>query len=122
MSNWMEGALIIFILAGIGFVMWKGGAANPESTGSLGRKITAFNKNFTKLQTQMNKVEQDVERLQNDSASASDIERLEGAVESLETKVADIGESASARNATLEHVKQQVDRLYDVIVTRGMQP
>jgi uncharacterized protein YoxC len=122
MSSWMETAIIIFILAGIGVVMWKGGAANPESTGSLGRKITAFNKNFTKMQAQMTKVEEDVERLQKDSASASDIERLEGTVESLEAKVADIGESASARNATLEHVKHQVDRLYDVIVTRGMQP
>lgn len=120
MNSWYETFLILFIVAGFAVAIWKGGSANPESTGSLGRKMAALTKTVTKLQGQVSTVQQDVSRLEADSASASDIERLEEAVQSLKVKVSEIGESAAGRNATLEHVKQQVDRLYNVIVEKGM--
>jgi hypothetical protein len=40
--DWIELAIIAFILAGIGLTFWKAGSANPESTGSLGKKVNAI--------------------------------------------------------------------------------
>ena len=39
-ENWFEAAIIVFIVVAIGLTVWRGGAANPEGTGSLGRKLS----------------------------------------------------------------------------------
>lgn len=37
--SYFEMAIIAFILAGIAVAVWKGGQANPESTGKLARRM-----------------------------------------------------------------------------------
>lgn len=119
-GNWLETAIIIFIMAGIGVAIWKGGAANPEGTGSLGRKLGHVDREVGQLAEQMRDVESRVEHIENVAASKADIKRLERSLEAVKTQVATLGENAAAREATLDHVKHQVDRLYDFIVNKGM--
>ena len=38
----LELAIIAVILMGIGFVIWRGGAANPVSTGTVQHKVNNF--------------------------------------------------------------------------------
>lgn len=39
MSDLYQWAIIAFILLGIGVAVWRGGQANPESTGKLARRL-----------------------------------------------------------------------------------
>lgn len=119
-ENWFELAIIVFILLGIGAAIWKGGAANPTGTGSLGRKITKLENKVTSLSGKVDKVEGSVAELEKDSAKAKDLTRLEAALDDIRAEVQHLSTAAAGREATLDHVKQQVDRLYDFIVNRGM--
>lgn len=109
-GNWFELAIIAFIMLGVGVAIWKGGAANPEGTLSLGRKV---NRDLDGLRAELKRIEKN-------AASRKDIERVEGTLEGVEAKVNELSTAAASREATLDHVKQQVDRLYDFIVNRGM--
>ena len=40
MSELYQWAIIAFILLGIGVAVWRGGQANPESTGKLARRLS----------------------------------------------------------------------------------
>lgn len=127
MSNPFELAIIAFIIVSIGVVIWRGGAANPESTGSLGRKISTLDRDVKQLDSEIRDVKSEFERLNSQSATKADIKRLErkvddhcGAVEQVKQQVNELGLSAAAREATLDHVKSQVDRLYNFIVNKGM--
>lgn len=109
-ANWFETAIIVFIMLGMGVAIWKGGMANPEGTGALGRK---FDSDIDALRKEMKRIEKA-------AATSKDIERLETAIADVKAEVSELGTSAASREATLDHVKQQVDRLYDFIVNRGM--
>lgn len=109
-ANWFETAIIVFIMIGLGVAIWKGGAANPEGTRSLGRKVDR----------DLDGLRAELKRIEKASASRKDIERVEAAIADVKAEVNDMATSAASREATLDHVKQQVDRLYDFIVNRGM--
>lgn len=74
--SWFELAVVAFIMIGI-FVAWRSGQANPEGTGSLGRKVSKVEGAVTTLDTRLRHVEQDVEELKREAATTKDIERLE---------------------------------------------
>ena len=128
MSQYLETAIIVFIVASIALIVWRGGAANPEGTGTLGRKLNA-------LSGKVDTLDRDVRRIDTGHATKADVARIEAAlksqktvttdmtrtVEGIETAVADLGKDGAAREATLGHVKEQVDRLYNFIVNKGMQ-
>lgn len=116
-ENWFELAIIAFIGLGIAVAIFRGGAANPESTGSLGRKLSKLQADVSKL----GGVKQDVAALQ---SRVAEIERRGATIDDirgLEIKVDELAQQAAGRTATLDHVKEQVDRLYDFIVKRGME-
>lgn len=126
-GNLFELAIIAFIFIGIAVAVWKGGAANPESTGSLGKKINTLDQDVKRLDGELKHAVAEVDRLNGQAATKADIKRLErkvddhcGAVEQIKQQVDEQGRSAAAREATLDHVKSQVDRLYDFIVNKGM--
>ena len=119
-ENWFELIIIAVIMLGIGIAVWKGGAANPEGTGSLGRKVTKLDKEVISLTDKVTAIQGELTRIDNNAASKADIRRLEKSIASIEVTVSEISKNAAAREATLDHVRQQVDRLYDHIVTKGM--
>lgn len=120
MNDWLELAIIAFIILGIGWVIFRGGQANPEGTGQLGQQIAGIDSRLGTFGARLEDLEKDVDRLDKDAASKGDIKRLEKAVSELQSQLAEQGRSAAARESTLAHVASQVDRLYQVIVTRGM--
>lgn len=120
-ENWFELAIIAFISIGIAVAIFRGGAANPESTGSLGRQLRALQTEVGKLTSGLAAVKKDVSGME---SRVAEIDRRAATVDDirrLENRVDEIAEAASARAATLEHVRGQVDRLYDFIVKRGME-
>jgi len=120
MSDWLELAIIAFIVIGIGWVVFRGGQANPESTGELGQQLANLSSEQRGMNARLGELEKDVDRLDKDAASKADIKRVEKGLAELTQQVADLGKNAAAREATLDHVKEQVDRMYRVIVERGM--
>lgn len=120
MSDWFELAVILFIVLGIGAATYFRGKANPDDTGVLGGQIAALGAQVGKFEVQLDDIEKDVRRLDDDAASKADIKRLERAVTGLQGEVAGLATSAASREATLDHVKQSVDRLLDIIVKRGL--
>lgn len=113
-GNWMELAIITFIVVGIGVTVWKGGAANPETTGSLGRRMGRMEADLRALKVEFTAMDK---RL---SDPMHEIHRLEQALGTLESDVTHMREQMAAIVADSAHTRKQVDRLYDFIVERGM--
>lgn len=120
MNDWLQLAIIAFIMLGIGWVVFRGGQANPESTGELGQQLTALAGEQRGMSARIGDLEKDIDRLDKDAASKADIKRMEKALGELQQEVAGQSKNAAAREATLAHVAAQVDRLYQVIVSKGM--
>lgn len=122
-GDWFELAIIAVIIIGIGYTIWKGGAANPESTGSLGRRLAKIDAEVRALKAGETRLatKDDLKlvhiRLSEQERGQEETRR---ALSALDRDITELRESASARHATLQHVCQQVDRLYDHIVNKGM--
>lgn len=113
MSEWFQIAVIGFIVLTIGWHALRTARANPQDTGTLGKQIDGIG-------SRLAKVEGEVQRLDNDAASKADVKRIEKQLTSLTNEIAEIGKSAASREATLDHVKETVDRMLDIIMKRGM--
>lgn len=126
-TSLLEWAIIAFIIGGIAYSIWRGGAANPETTGALGRKISklearvgAVDAQVSALGDKVGHLEGQMADFETSSAKGDDIKRLEATVAELQRKVATVAEGLAAQHADIEHTRRQVDRLYDFIVQRGM--
>lgn len=133
-SDLIELAMIAFIMIGIGAAIWTGGARNPVSTGGLDRKLVAMGHQLNGVESKVGDIENRVEEIERDAATTEDIKRLEKQISviakvlpDLESRqraasdqLADIRANSAARSATVEHIKTQVDRMMDVLVTKGM--
>jgi len=119
-ESWLELAIIGFIIAGIAAAIFKGGAANPESTGSLGRELRQVKNKVGALDVKVDQIEQQVAGLEGSSAKTLDLRRIEADVAELKREVGTLRETVAAQHADIEHTRRQVDRLYDFIVERGM--
>ena len=112
-ENYFELVIIGFIQIGIAVAIFKGGAANPQGTGALGKRLYAL--------------DQEVKRIDAKAATKADVKRIEAtlteqssSIDNIEQKLGKLGEDGAAREATLEHVRRQVDLIYQTIVQRGM--
>lgn len=126
-TTWLEPALIILIMTGIVLAIWKGGQANPEGTGTLGKRLGRLEGKVSSVASQVGTIEKQVEDIERRSAKASDIERLERQLAEQSKRMAEaaiqMGKLAEVQAATKEAGDQrgkQLDRLYDFIVQRGM--
>lgn len=123
MNDWFQIAVIGFILLTIGWHTVRAARANPKDTGELDDDLTVLAARVDGLMNfkdRLGEIEVDVGKLKKSTASKADIDRLEKAIDAVQTEVVEIGKSAASREATLDHVKQQVDRMLDIIVKRGM--
>lgn len=133
-ENWLEITIIIFILIGIGVAIFRGGAANPVSTGKLDRNFRRLDGDVRKLGGQIETLEGRMADITRGSAKAEDVARLEEAmaahgrhtasissnVKALQGDLVHVREATASQQADIEHTRRQVDRLYDFIVERGM--
>lgn len=117
-ENVFELAIIAFIIAGICVAIWKGGAANPEGTGSLRRTINRFDTEQKRIDQEVKAMDRRVtEKLKQQDAGFGE---LRDGLKSLDRDIDELKNSAAARHQTLTHIGGQVDRLYDHIVRKGM--
>ncbi|QDH35836.1 hypothetical protein [Porphyrobacter sp. YT40] len=129
-SNPLEILIIIFILAGISVVIWlgwKGGAANPVTTGNLDQRLQSFDVELSGVRSQVDQIEERVETIEGHYAKASDIERLEKQLRTHARKmdkviedISAIREEAAERGALAKSTARQLDLIYEVIVEKGM--
>lgn len=126
----IEIAIIIFIIIGISVVVWlswKGGAANPVGTGGLDARQQAFDHELKGMRSQIDQIEERVEKMEGHYAKASDIKRIERRQEALDQKldrlaevVTEIREDAAERGALAKSTAKQLDLIYKTIVEKGM--
>ncbi|MFO6448969.1 hypothetical protein ACLBKU_17690, partial [Erythrobacter sp. NE805] len=66
-ANWLEISIILFIFGGIGVVIWlgwKGGAANPVTTGNLDERLNSFNTELSGVRSKVGEIEERVEKME----------------------------------------------------------
>lgn len=86
-GNWLEAAIIFVIMAGIGVAIFKGGAANPVSTGGLRNKLTALDSDLRDVKAKVGNVATRVAELEQRAATKGDIERVEKRLEEWDRKI-----------------------------------
>lgn len=129
-SNPIEILIILFILGGISVVIWlgwKGGAANPVSTGNLDERLNSFKNQLTGVSSKVDDIEDRVETIEGHYAKASDIERLEKQLRAQARKmdkviedISAIREDAAERGALAKSTAKQLDMIFKVVVEKGM--
>lgn len=129
-SNPIEILIILFILGSISVVIWlgwKGGAANPVSTGNLDERLHSFDTELSGMRSQVGQIEDRVEKIEGHYAKATDIERLEKQLRAQGRKmdkmaedIATIREEAAERGALAKATTKQLDLIYKTIVEKGM--
>lgn len=131
-ANLLELAIIAFIVIGIGVAIWRGGAKNPVGTGSLDRKLTRIGTQLNGVEQRVGSVEERVASFEGLEAQVAALARtlpdIEARQRALSDKMNDHAKQATetARQvtetaATLKHVDRQVDRIYAVLVPKGME-
>lgn len=106
MSDQLQWAIIIFIIASIGFVVWRHGTANPESTGRLGSKVNEIDKKLSSLHSRIGSVETEVEGIKRDGATIKDIERLEERIQTVRAEIAGHREVSQRTNHSVDRIER----------------
>lgn len=106
MRDWLEWAIITFIVLAIAYVVWKGGAANPESTGALGQKVNGLSGTVSRLDGRVKHVEQELEELKQEAATTKDIGRLEAQLK--------------GANDLAERTYKSIDRIERFLIEKGL--
>lgn len=109
-GSWLEWAIIIFIVFSIGTVVWRGGAANPEGTGQLGRKVSGLSGRVNTLSQRVGHLESEVAELKEEAATAKDIQRIEQLID----------ERTAAQRELMERTARSVDRIERMFLEKGM--
>lgn len=115
-----ELAIILFILLGIGWVVWKGGAANPEGTGTLGRRVNGISNKVSALSTRIEHIESDIEEMKHDAATSKDVQRLEQLVATVRAEMGAWRAEAAGDRKMSERTQHSVDRIERLILEKGL--
>lgn len=140
-ESWLELTIIGFIIVGIAFSVFRGGQANPESTGTLGTKLSSFKSELAGVKGDVAGVKRQIEGVNSElraidsrvteidrrGATIDDVRGIEKKLDELKSTLSGLDnelsatrEAQAAQHADIEHTRRQVDRLYDFIVERGM--
>lgn len=128
MSGWFQWLIIAFIVLSILFHVWKGGAANPESTGSLSRKVNGVAaqvsalsgrtaQQVSTLSERVGEVETGMKELQRDSATTRDLEKLEKLIDA---KFDGVRAEISGHRDLSQQTNDSVRRIERIILEKGM--
>lgn len=126
-ENWFELAIIVFIIAGIGAAIWKGGQANPEGTGSLGKRLSRLDSALSKLRGNVDTmngkitaIEARVEDIDERAAKTSDMQELRALVVRQNEQLAALAAQTAGIAAAADQRGRQLDMIYQQIVQKGM--
>lgn len=139
---YLELLIIAIIIGGIGYLIWRGGAAYPVGTGKLQHDVSSMRQEHAAHGRRLKKLE-------DATASAEDVEKLSAAfkeqqtrIETIERQVSGIAETGKGTAARVRHMderqdkmaenlaatradvaaqRRQLDLIYQVLVPKGMQ-
>jgi hypothetical protein len=113
----VEWAIIGFIVVSIGWHVWRGGAANPESTGQLGRRLGGLAGKVGAIEGRVGHVEEKLAAIERDGATTQDVINLERLLdERMKTLAAQMEGHQQLSAAT----NRNVQRIYDIMLERGL--
>lgn len=123
--SYFEAAIIAFILLGIAVATWRGGQANPESTGRLSRRMGQFESELKQVKGKVDTIETRVTEIDRRGATIQDIERIEAqladakaARDRIEQSTADITKTVVADHEAIGWIKSTLARLEDYLRQR----
>jgi len=99
MYSYWELAIIAFILIGIGFVLWRGGSANPIGTGKLQHSVR-------NLRQEIGTMGRDLKTLKDQSAHST---------EQLDRKISDEKRRLDGFGDRIEGIERRVDGIHNVL-------
>lgn len=111
--TWFEAAIIGFIILSIGYVVWRGGSANPEGTGTLGRKVSRLSSDVATLAQRVGHVEDEVAELKGAVATTADIARIE-------EKIATVRAEMSGDREVARRTSHSVDRIEQFLIEKSL--
>ena len=112
-TSWFELAIIGFILFGIGFVVWRGGAANPVGTGRLQHDVSNVRQKVQAIERSLQTIDpaskEDVERM--GATLREEKARIDGVFERIDDlgdQVSGIREAMGTRHAVIDALSESV--------------
>jgi hypothetical protein len=112
-----EGLIIGFIILSILWHVWKGGAANPTGTGTLGREVSGLSNKVSGLSGRVGHLEHKVGKLEQEAATADDVKQLEKLIDA---KFSAIRERMDGQHELSTATNRNVQRIYDTMLKRGL--
>jgi hypothetical protein len=134
MSDGLQWAIIAIIVLGIAYVVFRGGTANPQSTGALGaelRRLQGQVAQFETMSTQigaipqlaaestamkgrMTSIERDLVELKRDGATVKDIARVEEIIRTVRAEAQGHRDLSAATSHSVDRIERLLlDRSLD---------
>lgn len=113
----VEWAIIAFIVLSIVVHVWRGGAANPESTGALSRRVGELTNKLSQVSTRVGQVEKGLSDLKDEAATTDDIGKLK---EVIDEKFNTVAATMEGQRALSETTGRNVQRIYDIMLAKGL--
>lgn len=116
--NWIEIAIILFIIGSIAITVWRTGQSNPTGTGEIGKRIHRLDTDVRAVKTQVNNIERRVKEIDETAATKNDAKRLESAVMKLQDQVSALpnGETLAGIRREMDLVVKATDRTEEAVV------
>lgn len=128
MNDLFQWAIVAFILGSIVVHVWRTGAANPESTGSLGRKVNGLAsqvsalsgrtaQQVSTLSERVGEMETGMKALQRDSATRMDLASLEKLIDA---KFDGVRTEIGGHRELSQQTNDSVRRIERIIIEKGL--
>lgn len=117
MTDWFQWVIIAFVVLSILWHVWKGGAANPEGTASLGRKVNNLSGEVAKLGGRVGHMELEMKEMKDESASTKDIDRIEQVIDG---KIETVRAEMTGHRQLSDQTNRSVQRIEKMLIERGL--
>ena len=117
MNDWFQWMIIAFVVLSILWHVWKGGATNPIGTGKLQHDVTNVRQQVTALGSRVGHVEEGMKRMEAESASTKDIERIEQVIEG---KIETVRAEMTGHRQLSDSTNRSVQRIEKLLIERGL--
>lgn len=124
MPSFLEMAVIAFIIVGIAYTVFRQGQANPESTGKIGKELSALKsdvaaikgtvdgveKDFKSVNGKLNMLDRKVTEIERASVTADDIAMLKELIEA----------KHEARGERISSIQSDVAIIKNYLIEKGL--
>lgn len=113
MSDFLQWAIIAFIVLAIGFVVFRSGQTNPAATGALDTRLNTLQTQQGSLKTRLGHMEAELQELQANAATGKDIARLEEVISTVRAEM-------SGHKEVSMRTSHSVDRIERLLLEKAL--